>query len=221
MNPNARYALAATLFLALGLGVYWLSSGPGEGIGINPTGDKKHLSREPSPRSTSATSPGPVSSESPGSVTPGSATVAQNLAPGKKNTVDPTSTWSETPAWPEGPKLYAEVETASTRYINLRPNDMGLMPQIRVEPGEALHVTLRLPEAEVGDKVYLEIPNGGKFPGESAVGKVLPVAKDQSVSFDYTADRSRGNCTIHIRQKGRTRTLPLWVGEPVEHARDE
>jgi hypothetical protein len=142
-------------------------------------------------------------------------------ASGRKVTVDPMASWREIPAWPEGPRLFAEVETSGKRYVNLRPNDMGLLPQLNVEPEEPITVTLSLPESSPGDSIYLELPNGGGFPNETAMGKVLKVGKSRSITFDFRADESRGNCTLHIRQAGHTRTLPLWIGEPQALAQDD
>ena len=126
------------------------------------------------------------------------------------------ASWQETPPWPEGPRLMADVETSSTQYINLRPNGMGVMPRLNVEPGEVLQVNLSLPEASPGEPIYLELPNGGGFPGETSRGKTLAVNEQRGLSFAVSASALRGHCTIHIRQAGHTRTLRLWVGKPPE-----
>lgn len=133
---------------------------------------------------------------------------------GRKVVIDPMASWDEVPAWPEGPRLYAEVETKGKRYVNLRPNDIGLLPLLRVEPKEPLEITLQLPESSPGDSIHIELPNGGRFPDESAMGRVIRVEEDRTVRFQVEADDSRGNCTVHVRQAGHTRTLPLWIGEP-------
>jgi hypothetical protein len=124
------------------------------------------------------------------------------------------ASWNELPAWPEGPRLLAEVETSSKRYVNLRPNDIGLLPQLNVEPVEMLDITLQMPESTPGDTIHIELPNGGSFPDEKAMGRLLTVAANRTVHFRIEADETPGNCTVHIRQSGHTRTLPLWIGEP-------
>jgi hypothetical protein len=140
---------------------------------------------------------------------------------GRRAIVDPLASWSESPPWPEGPKLYAEVDTPARRYINLRPNDIGIMPLVQVESKDPLTVTLSLPEASPGEKIYLELPNGGEFPGMEGVGRILPVSEARTLTFTMLADDSRGHCTLHVRHRGHTRTLPLWVGEPEAPAEDE
>lgn len=128
--------------------------------------------------------------------------------------IDPMASWSEQPPWPEGPRLFAEVETRGKKYINLRPNDVGLMPQINVAPSEALQITLQVPESTVGERIHIELPNGGKFSDQEATGRILTVGSNRSIYFQIEADETMGNCTVHIRQSGHTRTLPLWIGAP-------
>ena len=133
---------------------------------------------------------------------------------GNKSVIDPTASWQETPPWPEGPKLYAEVETGNRRYINLRPNDIGLLPKLSVRAQEVLDISLQLPDATPGESIHVELPNGGRFPDEKMNGRMLTVAENQTVTFQVEADDEAGNCTIHIRQAGHTRTIPLWIGDP-------
>lgn len=132
----------------------------------------------------------------------------------RRTVIDPMASWKELPAWPEGPRLFAEVNTASHRYVNLRPNDIGLLPQLNVEPVEMLDITLQMPESTPGDTIHIELPNGGNFPDAKAMGRLLTVAANRTVNFRIEADETPGNCTVHIRQSGHTRTLPLWIGEP-------
>jgi len=140
---------------------------------------------------------------------------------GRKPVVDPMASWSEVPAWPEGPRLFAEVETSRKRYVKLRPNDLGLMPRLDVDANEPLKISLTLPEGGAGDTIYVEIPNGGRFPDVDLMGQSLAVDGKGRVAFDFIADESRGHCTVHIRQNGHTRTLPLWVGEPEAFVRED
>lgn len=140
---------------------------------------------------------------------------------GRKTVVDPMASWSEVPAWPEGPRLFAEVETSSKRYVNLRPNDLGLMPRLNLEANESIKISITLPEGGAGDTIYVEIPNGGRFPDVDLMGQSLAVDGKGRVAFDFIADESRGHCTVHIRQNGHTRTLPLWVGQPETFVRED
>lgn len=130
-----------------------------------------------------------------------------------KVTIDPMASWHESPPWPEGPHLLADVETSGKRYVNLRPNDKGLMPRLNVNSNEHLAISLSLPDSDPGSSIHVELPNGGRFPDEDVTGKLFVVSQKRTVSFMVSADGSRGFCTVNIRQAGHTRCLPLWVGE--------
>lgn len=129
---------------------------------------------------------------------------------------DPMASWEDLPPWPEGPRLYAEVETSSKKYINLRPDDYGSLPRIRTSPGELLEIKIIIPEAAVGEKIHVEMPNGGGFSDSEVAGRIYEVQSGHSFSFSIFADEARGNCNVKLRHRGHTRSIPLWVGEPEE-----
>lgn len=140
-------------------------------------------------------------------------------ASGKRRTqVDPMASWTDQPAWPEGPKMYAEVETSSRRYINLRPDDIGEMPRVRADAEERMELKLTFPEGEPGEKIHVELPNGGTFADSEARGRVYVLPENRTLSFAYLADDSRGHCNVKFLHRGHTRSLPVWVGELPEFA---
>jgi hypothetical protein len=134
-----------------------------------------------------------------------------------KSVVDLMASWSDQPPWPEGPRLYAEVETSSKKYINLRPDDYGVMPRIHTGPGELLEIKITFPESEPGEKIHVELPNGGSFSDSEVVGRIYDIEAGKSFSFSIFADDARGNCNVKMRHQGHTRSIPLWVGEPEEN----
>lgn len=230
-NSSTRRRLVAAGLLILGLAAYLAyheskdspevigqeHSGP---VPASDAGNANSRSGAPSGDVSSARSTG--AEHSPGDA--GSATRSghrEAVTGGRKPVVDPMASWSEVPAWPDGPRLFAEVETSRKRYVNLRPNDLGLMPRLDVDANEPLKISLTLPEGGAGDTIYVEIPNGGRFPGVDLMGQTLAVDGKGRVAFDFIADESRGHCTVHIRQNGHTRTLPLWVGEPEAFVRED
>ena len=135
----------------------------------------------------------------------------------RKSVVDPMASWADLPPWPEGPRLYAEVETSSKRYINLRPDDFGVLPRISTNPGERLDIKITIPEAEAGEKIHVELPNGGVFTDSEVVGRIYDVLPGHSFSFAVFADDARGKCNVKLRHRGHTRSIALWVGEPEEN----
>lgn len=114
-----------------------------------------------------------------------------------------------------------DVESSDTRYVNLRPNEQGIMPRLHVKALETLQVTLSMPESNPGETIFLELPNGGTFPDQELRGKTLLVGENKTINFTMSVSAMRGHCTISIRQAGHTRTLPLWVGAPLSPPRDE
>jgi hypothetical protein len=122
------------------------------------------------------------------------------------------ASWSELPAWPEGPRLFAEVETSSRRYVNLRPDDVGELPRVRAEAEERIELRVNFPDGEPGEKIYIEIPNGGAFADSDAKGRVFELPENRTLSFPYLTDDSRGYCNVKLRHRGHTRSLPVWVG---------
>lgn len=126
---------------------------------------------------------------------------------------DPMASWNELPAWPEGPRLFAEVDTASRRYVNLRPDDAGEMPRIRAEAEERIELRVNFPEGEPGEKIFVELPNGGSFADSDARGRVLELPENRTLSFPYITDDERGHCNVKLRHRGHTRSLPIWIGE--------
>jgi hypothetical protein len=138
------------------------------------------------------------------------------LAPssqGRKILVDPMATWDSPPPWPEGPRLYAEVETSTRRYVNLRPDDVGELPRIQTSASERIELRIHFPDGLPGEKIFIEIPNGGSFPGLNSFGIVRLLPEDRRISIPYITDDDRGYCTIALRHRGHTRSLPIWVGE--------
>lgn len=132
---------------------------------------------------------------------------------GRLAVIDPMASWQDIPPWPEGPRLFAEVETGSRRYVNLRPDDAGEMPQIRAEAEERIELRVNFPEGEPGEKIFVELPNGGSFADSKAGGRVFELPENRTLIFPYITDNARGHCNVKLRHRGHTRSLPIWVGE--------
>lgn len=132
----------------------------------------------------------------------------------RKKVIDPIASWNNPPAWPEGARLFAEVETNSRKYVNLRPDDIGEMPRILADAEERIELKISIPEGTPGEKIYVEIPNGGSFPDSDQFGRTFELSENRTLSIPYITDDARGYCTVVIRQGGHNRSLPIWVGEP-------
>ncbi len=131
----------------------------------------------------------------------------------RRSVIDPMASWSELPAWPEGPRLFAEADTASRRYVNLRPDDVGELPRIRAEGAERIELRVIFPEGVPGEKIFVELPNGGSFADSDAKGRVFILPENRTLTFPYITDDARGHCNVKLRHRGHTRSLPVWIGE--------
>jgi hypothetical protein len=136
----------------------------------------------------------------------------------RRTVIDPMASWPELPAWPEGPRLFAEVETSSRRYVNLRPDDVGEMPRVRAGAEERIELRVNFPDGEPGEKIHVELPNGGSFADSDARGRVFILPENRTLSFPYITDDARGHCNVKLRHRGHNRSLPVWVGELPETA---
>lgn len=164
--------------------------------------------------STSATTPDPT--ERPTDTRANHRDTAVNAKGERKTVIDPMASWESTPPWPEGPRLFVEVETSSRRYVNLRPDDVGVLPRIYADAEERIELKVSFPDGEPGEKIYVEIPNGGSFPDSDQFGRVFEISADRTLFFPYISDDSRGHCNVIVRHRGHSRSLPIWVGAPPE-----
>lgn len=131
----------------------------------------------------------------------------------RKKVIDPIASWDNPPPWPEGGRLYAEVETSERKYVNLRPDEVGEMPRILAKAEEQIELRVNFPDATPGEKIYVEIPNGGIFPDSNMYGRTYDLPENRTLTFPYVTDDAPGYCTVMIRQGGHTRSLPIWVGK--------
>lgn len=137
----------------------------------------------------------------------------------RKTLIDSAATATDQPPWPEGPRLFAEVESSTRRYVNLRPDDYGEMPRVRAEPNERLEVRMTFPEGETGEKIHVELPNGGAFADSDVRGRIYMLPENHTLILPFLADDAQGYCNLKIHHRGHSRSLPVWVGELPETAK--
>jgi hypothetical protein len=97
--------------------------------------------------------------------------------------------------------------------VNLRPDDVGVLPRVLADAEERIELRVNFPEGEPGEKIFVELPNGGAFADTKAMGRVFELPENLTLSFPYITDEARGHCNVKLRHRGHTRSLPIWVGE--------
>jgi hypothetical protein len=133
----------------------------------------------------------------------------------KLPTVDLLAAADETPPWPEGPRVLAEVATESKRFVNLRPNNVGIMPTINIGTEESAAIRLDFPDASPGDRIHVELADGGYFSGTEKSGQVFSLGETRKLEFTVNSDDRTGHLKLLLRQSGHTRVIPFWVGPPL------
>ncbi len=229
-SPPSRRNLAILLVISVLVTVILITKQSRNAGLVSWNGAEQNRQQGSAPQQGNATdeNPAPARSEAKAVSTDSSAPVTENASPlsqaaqkrtivtasgVRKQLIDPMSSWSELPAWPEGPQLFAEVETADKRFVNLRPDDVGEMPRVLAGAAEEINITISIPEGEPGEKIFLELPNGGSFKDSESRGRVLTLSADRKLTFSYITDRVQGYCNVKLRHRGHTRSLPVWVGE--------
>ncbi len=135
--------------------------------------------------------------------------------------VDLMKSSSETPAWPDGPQMFAEVSSETKRFINLRPNNVGIMPTVNIGTEESVAIRLDFPEGAAGDRIFLELVDGGYFLNTDKPGQVLTLDQSKKLEVSISSDDRVGDCKLFMRQSGHTRVLPFWVGSPLPLAQSD
>ncbi len=222
-QPKRLTAIVVLLGFAILLGVFAFSQreSPAESKSADTntkaetaaTKADRKVSSQAKTRSSSA-QPSVATNESAETVKTKARERAESAIAGKPaTTIDHAARAEETTPWPAGPHLYAEILTGTQRHINVRPNNIGLMPRIPVEPGDPIIMKLNAPNGSPGDVLYVELADGGSFPeGPEQKGKKVTLGENLTAELPFTADLRHGHCTVIVRQAGHSRTIPFWVG---------
>lgn len=183
---------------------------------VTPPGDRSlHSDNHALGASPASSSAGAAPADNAITRKPATSAARRSIPTDKKPVKDILASWESQPGWPEGPRLLLDVESAETRYVNLRPNEIGIMPTINTGANETLIATVHLPESTPGEHVYIELPHGGKLSGTTNMGQKIIISPERTITFEMTTDDQRGHCAVNIRTEGHTRTLPIWVGAPI------
>ncbi len=86
------------------------------------------------------------------------------------------------------------------------------MPRVAVGANEQIEVKFQLPENSKGDRVFVELTDGGNFVDDPNRGRIFTLGDDRKISIPIQSDHRPGYFNLLVRQAGHTRTLPLWVG---------
>jgi hypothetical protein len=103
------------------------------------------------------------------------------------------------------------VSTASESY-NLTPNQMGtfdLVPDI--QPMQKIPVEIAYPQGRSGEKVIIEVMDGGSIDDNKKV-KVVQLNSGNKISFNFQVASDPGMYRVTLRKGEDVKEIQLWVG---------
>ena len=100
-------------------------------------------------------------------------------------------------------QAYVRIPSSSTRVV-LTPNQIGAFPIQSAALEETVAVRLELSEAKPGTPVSVVILDGGSFPEELGVSRLLTVEKWGGVNFQYTTSSNDGHHRVKVQPSGKS-----------------
>jgi hypothetical protein len=92
--------------------------------------------------------------------------------------------------------------------VSLQPNQIGEFPEVPTRLSETIGVRLSLPDVAPGTPVRVVLMDGGTFPSEEGVARVLEAANWGGVAFEITTSANFGNHRVLVQAPGqRSRIL--------------
>jgi hypothetical protein len=105
--------------------------------------------------------------------------------------------------------------------VRLAQNQIGVfVPRPVVNPGAQVPITVRFPDAAVGEKVVAHVQHGGDLDGGEAV-LIRPLDEEKALRITFTVGKSEGLYQIAIRRGAQVRTVEVWAGTPLKLAEAE
>ncbi len=94
----------------------------------------------------------------------------------------------------------------------MRPNNRGIMPTVELATNESVLIKLQFPENRPGDRIHVELVDGGYFTDSEKPGRILTLAENRTAEVTISSDDRPGHLKLYVRQSGHTRVLPFWTG---------
>jgi hypothetical protein len=210
MTPSRKpilFALAALLLIAA---YFAFNRGPGGGSSPSTAGSEAFSNSGPAPSTPwstlPATSPAEVAAADEALRKEGARTDATL-------STFPTRAYRRPPL-PGDPPAGAPPGEASIHVpgsglrVSLQPNQIGEFPEVPTRLSETIGVRIALPDVTPGTPVRVVLMDGGTFPSEEGVARVLEAANWGGVAFEITTSANFGNHRVLVQAPGqRSRIL--------------
>ncbi|HEY5893346.1 MAG TPA: hypothetical protein VIT91_08960 [Chthoniobacterales bacterium] len=118
-----------------------------------------------------------------------------------------------------GDRAVAAVSYAGRKY-SLQPTQYGFFDRVLIGPSAKVPVQVTYPDGEPGEKVIVEVEDGGQLDNNSILA-VQALDDEKRLAFVFQATDQTGIFRITLRKGDDVKTLNFWAGPelPVAAAR--
>jgi hypothetical protein len=118
-----------------------------------------------------------------------------------------------------GNPMASQAPTASVTVngatYNQVPNQLGVFPQIQIQPKGIVQVQITYPRGNPGDPIAIAVQDGGHLivNDKSAMSQVLGLNGQNSLQFQFQATEQLGIYRISLRNGADVHVINLWAGD--------
>jgi len=158
---------------------------------------------------------------SPGSVHATPATIAEVFSAAQADKSQTASTAIKVSGMlASGDKGPSAVIQVNGDLKKLKLNTIGEFDQINVGPKQTIPIALSLPDRDPGQKISVQVEDGGYVGKGNAEGKgdiveVLPVNDNHQIVFAFTTNNLDGVYRIAVAHGADVQVFKFWVGQPL------
>ena len=98
--------------------------------------------------------------------------------------------------------------------VSLQPNQIGEFPEVPASTSETIGVRLSLPDVTPGTPVRVVLMDGGTFPTEEGVARVLDAANWGGIAFEVTTSANIGNHRVLVQAPGQPSRILDFNAQP-------
>ena len=110
---------------------------------------------------------------------------------------------SGNPAGKAAARAFVRVPSTASR-VSMTPNQLGAFPLQPAAIKETVAIRLQLSDAQPGTTVSVIILDGGSFPKELGMSRLLTIEKWGGVTFQYTTSANDGHHRVKVQPSGKS-----------------
>jgi len=110
-----------------------------------------------------------------------------------------------------GPMAYANV-LAGNKLYKMSPNQVGGFDRIYLQPLQRVSITAQYPTGGAGDKILIEVEDGGKLDNQTVVEN-SELDSQRTITFGFTTSGQNGIHQVTLRNGTDIKTLDFYVGK--------